>query len=62
VTDTQRIREVPPSIRDRPIDVLINNAAKMEVTVAADEALMSLLRQDRLRRRPIGLRRAGRIR
>jgi len=42
VTDTAMIRSVAQKYHDQPIDVLINNAANVEATFAADMAAASL--------------------
>ena len=41
VTDTAMIRGVAAKYADRPIDVLINNAANVEQTLAADVAILN---------------------
>ena len=41
VADTAMIRGVAAKYKDQPIDVLINNAANVETTLAADVAILS---------------------
>lgn len=41
VTDSQMIRSVSEKYRDQPIDVLINNAANVEETLAADMEVLT---------------------